>query len=244
MTSEEWERGTEWPLALAALIFLAGYSLSVLDRDLTRVQHQILVGIDYFTWSLFALDYLIRVILAKPRLRYVLRHLPDLLIVVLPVLRPLRLLRLAALLRFVDRRVARSLQGQVGAYVALSSVLVLYSGTLAELSAERGAPGANIETFGTALWWGISTITTVGYGDYYPVTTQGRWVAAALMVAGVALLGAVTASLTSWLVNRVQTQTSAAEQTSQIELHELRQEVHSLTEELRSQRSGGGEVRP
>ena len=244
MTSEEWERGTEWPLALAALAFLASYSLSVLDRDLSPSQHHILIGIDYFTWVLFALDYLVRVILAKPRLRYVVRHLPDLLIVVLPVLRPLRLLRLAALLRFVDRRVSRSLQGQVGAYVALSSVLVLYSGALAELSAERGAPHANIQTFGTALWWGITTITTVGYGDHYPVTTQGRFVAAALMVAGVALLGVVTASLASWLVGRVRTETLAEQQTSQLELHELRQEVRALTEELRRRHFGGGELRP
>lgn len=88
MTSEEWERGTEWPLAVAALAFLASYSLSVLDRDLTRAQHQTLIGIDYFTWALFVLDDVVRLILAKPRLRYVVRHLPDLLIVVLPVLRP------------------------------------------------------------------------------------------------------------------------------------------------------------
>ena len=74
----------------------------------------------------------------------------------------------------------------------------------------RGAPGSTIETFGTALWWAITTVTTVGYGDVYPVTTQGRLVAGVLMVAGVAFLGAVTATLSSWLLCRVRPAEEAA----------------------------------
>ena len=128
-------------------------------------------------------------------------HLPDLLVVVLPLLRPLRLLRLMVLLRFIDRGVIRSLQGRVATYVVCATALVLYAGTLAELQAERGAPGSTIQTFGTALWWATTTITTVGYGDVYPVTTQVRLVAGVLMVAGVAFLGAC-ATLSSWLLGR------------------------------------------
>jgi voltage-gated potassium channel len=133
----------------------------------------------------------------------VLRHLPDLLVVLLPLLRPLRLVRLLVLLRFIDRGVVRSLQGRVVAYVVSATLLVLYAGALAELQAERGAPGSTIRTFGAALWWAITTITTVGYGDVYPVTFEGRLVAGVLMVAGVAFLGAVTATISSWLLSRV-----------------------------------------
>jgi voltage-gated potassium channel len=56
---------------------------------------------------------------------------------------------------------------------------------------------ANIKTFGDALWWALSTMTTVGYGDRYPTTGEGRLVAGGLMLAGVALLGVITASLAS-----------------------------------------------
>ena len=71
------------------------------------------------------------------------------------------------------------------------------------LDNERGKPGANIETFGDAVWWAMTTVTTVGYGDRYPVTGMGRVIAGAVMVAGIALLGTVTATLASWLIDQV-----------------------------------------
>lgn len=243
MTPEQWQRRAEWPLAVAALVFLAAYSWLVLDPGLAQAARHVLTAIDYVTWAVFAGDFAVRVALAgrglAGRSRYVAHHLLDLLIVVLPVLRPLRLLRLVALLQIIDRRVSKSLQGRVAVYVALSTVLVLYAGALAELAAERGAPGANIETFGTSLWWAVTTITTVGYGDVYPVTAAGRWVATALMVAGVALLGVVTASLASWFVARVrQEQPVTVSPSEHPDLLALRAEVRQLTEELRTHRGG------
>jgi voltage-gated potassium channel len=71
------------------------------------------------------------------------------------------------------------------------------------LDAERGRPGANITDFGDAIWWAITAMTTVGYGDRFPVTGTGRFVTAGLMVGGIALVGVVTATLASWLVERV-----------------------------------------
>ncbi len=203
MTLQTWKQRGEWPLTVAALLFLISYSWEVLQPDLAAPVLRVLRVVDYLTWGVFLVDYVGQVVLATDRRRWVLRHLPDLLVVVLPLLRPLRLLRLLVLLRFIDRGVIRSLQGRVVTYVVFSTLLVLYAGTLAELQAERGAPGSTIATFGTALWWAVTTITTVGYGDVYPVTTQGRLVAGVLMVAGVAFLGAVTATLSSWLVSRV-----------------------------------------
>jgi voltage-gated potassium channel len=70
------------------------------------------------------------------------------------------------------------------------------------LDAERHNADANIRTYGDALWWALSTMTTVGYGDRYPTTVEGRLVAAGLMLCGVALLGVVTAALASWFVDR------------------------------------------
>ncbi len=77
-------------------------------------------------------------------------------------------------------------------------------GSVAMLDAEQNAPGANITSFGDALWWACSTVTTVGYGDRYPVTTEGRIIAVALMIVGISLLGAITASVATWMVSQVQ----------------------------------------
>lgn len=68
---------------------------------------------------------------------------------------------------------------------------------------ERTARGSNIKTFGDALWWAATTVTTVGYGDRYPTTGQGRLIAVGLMVVGIALLGVVTATIAAWFVERL-----------------------------------------
>jgi voltage-gated potassium channel len=131
---------------------------------------------------MFALDYLARLTLAENRRRYVVRHLLDLVIIALPLLRPLRLLRLVSLLNVLHRQASRVLRGRLAIYVAGGSALMALCGALAVLDAERGKPGANITTFGDAIWWAMTTITTVGYGDCYPTTAIGRLAAAGLMM--------------------------------------------------------------
>jgi voltage-gated potassium channel Kch len=69
---------------------------------------------------------------------------------------------------------------------------------------------ANIGSFGDALWWASTTVTTVGYGDHYPVTTEGRFIAVALMVVGIAVVGAVTASVATWMVSQVRQERESA----------------------------------
>jgi voltage-gated potassium channel len=228
MTPETWRRRAEVPLTAAALLFLLTYSWEVLEPGLATPVVKVLRVVDLLTWGVFLVDYLGQVVLATNRRHWVLHHVPDLLLVVVPLLRPLRMLRLLVLLRFIDRGVTRSLQGRVVAYVVFSTLLVLYTGTLAGLQAERGAPGSTIQTFGEALWWAITTITTVGYGDVYPVTTQGRLVAGVLMVAGVGFLGAVTATLSSWVVSRVQPAT-AGTTSATVSAESLREEIARLT---------------
>ena len=232
MTPEEWERRVEWPMAIASVVFLAAYSWLILEPDMPGQLRHFLVWIDYLTWGAFVIDYVVRICLARQRLRYVLHHPLDLIVVVVPVLRPLRLLRMIALVRVLDRLATRSLQGRVAAYVVVASSLVIYSGALAELQAERGAEGSNIEDFGTSLWWAITTVTTVGYGDHYPVTMTGRVVAVVLMFAGVALLSTVTATLSSWFVGRVRGNTAADTQPHEDELRALREDLHRVTDEL------------
>ena len=61
--------------------------------------------------------------------------------------------------------------------------------------------GANVTSIGDALWWAATTVTTVGYGDRYPVTTTGRVIAVILMIVGMALVSAITASIAAWFVS-------------------------------------------
>lgn len=75
-------------------------------------------------------------------------------------------------------------------------------GALAVLNAERGARGANIVTFGDAVWWACTTVTTVGYGDRFPVTTEGRCVAVVVMVVGIGLVGTVVAAVGNTMLAR------------------------------------------
>lgn len=204
MTVEHWERRAEVPLILLALAFLVAYAWPVLDADLDQSFIGFLTAVSWTVWAAFALDLLIRLVLADDRRSYALRHWYDVALVALPLLRPLRLLRLMALLRILDRSAASNLAGRVLVYVSASAAVAVGLGALATLDAEQDASGANITAFGDALWWASTTVTTVGYGDRFPVTTEGRLVAVALMVVGIGLVGSVTAAVAAWILGRVE----------------------------------------
>lgn len=227
-----WEQRAEWPLTVTALLFLAAYAAPIIDQDLpgeaARAADWVVTG----TWALFAADYLIRLGLAVDRRSFVRGHLIDLAVVALPLLRPLRLLRLLTLLSFVNRRVRNSLRGQVIAYVVALTTLVVLLSSLAVLDAERGREGANIGNIGDALWWSATTVTTVGYGDRFPVTGTGRLIAVALMLAGIALLGVVTAAFASWLIERVAEVEEASQTATRRDLEALTAQVAALRAEL------------
>ncbi len=236
-----WERATELPLIGLAVAFLAAYAWPVLDPGLEQPWRSLCTLVVWAAWAMFAVDYAVRLAQAADRRRWVLTHLLDLAVIVLPLLRPLRLLRLLSLVRVLNRSASATLRGRVGLYVGVGSTLMGFVAALAVLDAERGQPGARITTFGGAAWWAATTMTTVGYGDLYPVTTTGRWIAVSLMVAGLALLGAVSASLASWLVESVAVSTvqeldaqdDREDDALRAELAGLRRDVALLTEQLR-----------
>ena len=237
---ERWDHRAEWPLAAAAAIFLFAYAYPILRPSLTHPEHIACDTVLIVTWAMFGVDFVVRVVLAERRMHYVVRHLHDLVILVVPVLRPLRLLRLLVLLRVLNRQAADSLRGRVAVYVSASALLVIFCAGLAVLDAERGRTGANINDFGTALWWSVTTVTTVGYGDHYPVTTEGRFVAVGLMLAGIALIGVVTASFASWLIDRVREVESEAREDSSDDVAALRADIAALRAELARLAPGTG----
>jgi voltage-gated potassium channel len=202
MTLERWRHLTEWPLTAAAAVFLLAYAWEVIG-DLRGPQLVVAETVIWVTWGVFLLDYFVCLALAPRRWRWFYTHLFDLAIVVLPMLRPLRLLRLVTILAILQRSAGTAFRGRVMVYVAGAGTLLVFTAALAALDAERGAPHAHIETFPQAVWWAFETISTVGYGDFTPVTEVGRLVAVGLMIGGIATLGIVTATLASWIVDRV-----------------------------------------
>jgi len=228
-----WESRTARPLALAALAFVLVLTLPVIDPDLTGAAKLAVDAADLTIWLVFLGDYLVRLSLAPSRWRFVRTHLPDLALVALPALRPLRILRLLSLGNLIARRSVRNLVADTSLVVAATAGLVVYLGAAAVLDAEREAPDANITSFGDALWWACSTITTVGYGDRYPVTTTGRLVAVVVMFVGIALLGVLTAGLAAWLL-RQSTEAAATRVVAAVEKAEGEEEraQDQLGEEL------------
>ncbi len=236
---ERWTRFTDIPLLVAAGAFLAAYSWDVIG-DLHDGADDVAQVIIWVTWAVFVADYVVKLVLAPARLRWFFRHLLDFLLVALPFLRPLRLLRVAMVWTSVHRVAGRTLRGRLAAYVIGSALLLVYVAALAVLEAERRAPGANIRSFGQAIWWAFVTITTVGYGDFHPVSVEGRVVAVGLMIAGVALVGAIAATLATWLISAVQISEETEAAATRAQVAELAEAVSGLRDDLaRRDRSSG-----
>ncbi|WP_103062831.1 ion channel [Actinomyces qiguomingii] len=228
-----WERATEWPLITAAVIFLIVYAWEVI-ADLQGPARRLPETVMNIVWAVFAVDYCVRFALASDRPHWFTHHLPDLAVVVLPMLRPLRLVRLLALIGVLRRSAGTALRGRITAYTAGSVALLSFVASLAVLDAERAAPGASITTFPDAVWWSLVTITTVGYGDLVPVTTVGRCTAILLMIGGVAVIGVVTATLASWIVSLVNEESQEQEAATQAQVTALQDQVSALSEQLRA----------
>lgn len=198
-----WEKRAALPLLTASFLFLACYALLVLASGLPHWARTTAFTVLLAAWALFAADYAARLTLSRHRARFVRSRWLDLVVLALPLLRPLRVVQTYARAR--ERAGGRprwTLEGQVIVYTGLTTVLLGFSASLAVYHVEHGAPGANILTYGDSVWWACSTLTSVGYGDVFPVTLRGRVVGVGLMLTGLGLLGSVMGTFSSWLVGR------------------------------------------
>ena len=121
----------------------------------------------------------------------------------------------------------------MSAYVGASVAVVLVVAGVAMTGVERRDDDANVRTVADGLWWAATTVTTVGYGDRYPVTGLGRLIAVGLMVVGIALLGVVTATIAAWFVGRLQEVKATAEQ-AEATLQDVLTEMRALRADLAS----------
>ena len=166
----------------------------------------------------FLVDFAMNLAGSRPRSEYFIRRrgwidllgsIPSLgIIPAFGLLRLFRLFRLARIARLLQGQKRKELiedilhnRSQYASFITvLLALLVLVSSSLAVLQFESRSPDANITTGGDALWWSAVTITTVGYGDYFPVTPLGRTTGLFVMLAGVGIIGALASILASLLV--------------------------------------------
>ncbi|TXL86069.1 potassium channel family protein [Streptomyces sp. IB2014 016-6] len=196
----DWERGAELPMLVGSPLFLACYAVCVLNQSSSPVVRDVALSVLFTVWALFAVDYGVRLVLSGQGAHFVTKHWLDTVVLLLPLLRPVRIVNTYVALQRRRDQPRLSLYGRVMAYAGVTAALLSFAAALAVYQQERGAPGATIRTFGDSVWWACSAITTVGYGDVTPVTPLGRLFAVCLMICGLALLGAVTGSFSSWLI--------------------------------------------
>ncbi|WP_369197237.1 potassium channel family protein [Streptomyces djakartensis] len=224
-----WEQHTQRPLFALALAFAVAYAVPIVRPDADRGVVQACAAVEWVVWAAFVLDYVVRLALAPHRPSFIRTHWLDLAAVVLPLLQPLRLLRLVSTLLLVGQRARMASQIRLTTYVAGAVVGLLMFGSLAVLSVERDAPNGNIRTLGDAVWWSFTTMTTVGYGDHAPTTGLGRVLAVGLMLSGIALLGVVTANIAAWFIARFEK--------DDVEERRQTEAIRELTEEVRALRA-------
>lgn len=194
-------KSTAYELFMALLTLLSTLNLVLLLSPVDGAGKQVVLAIDVVLAPIFLADFLVRLATAISRRGYFLQGWgwTDLL-AVFPILRVFRLLHVAAVVRALRSRGAGTIAEEL--YVARAAatffvtiflvLVVLEAAGALVLNAEASAAGANIKTPGDALWWGYVTITTVGYGDQYPVTPWGRVIGVFLLTAGVALFSVFT----------------------------------------------------
>ena len=216
-----WEKISTIPLIIFSFVFLVGFSILILDDEVftTGIDKYILSALAVI-WIAFIVDYIARYILANNKAVFFRRNLIDLLSGIVPFFRPFLLLMYLSRLRFFRGRRGSSVRARLIVYAASFAVMYIYVLSLAVYAAERHAPGASITSYGDALWWAMETISTVGYGDLIPITIPGRIYASMLMLGGMVIVGLTTATVVSFLGERVQTAHRAAlEQAERVKKH-------------------------
>ncbi|WP_405179678.1 potassium channel family protein [Nocardia sp. NBC_01377] len=232
---ETWERTTGIPMMVLAVVFLGVYAWQVLDTGASPRLDAWLTRVDFAIWAAFALDFAVRLWLSGNRWRFLRTHPVDLLIVVLPPFRPLRLLRAAMLVIGTLNRNTTT-RARLAVFVGVSSVLVLLLCSLAFFDSEYGATDSKIHNFGDALWWSMVSVTTVGYGDVYPVTTEGRLISLILMTFGIGLISFAIGTTTSWVMDQLKNVEANVESTDR-EITVLVTEIRALRDEVAALRT-------
>jgi voltage-gated potassium channel len=206
-------------------------------------------------WGIFLTDFLLRLTVAPDKFSFVKVNWLTIISLALPFLRPVRALRALRAVRSINlvrllggvnrgmRIVRRVSRGHQFAYVGGLTILVVIAGAVGVWFFDRGAAGATILTFGDAIWWSSTLITTVS-NEQYPVTTEARILALLMRIYAVSVFGFITATIASYLVGQ-RFRPHATEDAPDLDLDEqlasLRRELQSLRQELRDRHESSQE---
>ncbi len=213
------EHGNAYNIFILVLTIFSLAIMVLLLLPVTPAEHDLLLLYDNVVCVIFLIDFAVNLSGSKPKRAYFISQRGWLdLLGSIPTIGPFQvgaLLRLARLSRLA--RITRLLRGQAGKdlvkdvlanrgeYATFITILlagiVLSVSSILVLEFESRSPNGNIKTGGDAIWWGIVTITTVGYGDFYPVTFLGRITAVFVMFGGIGIIGALASILASLLVS-------------------------------------------
>lgn len=192
---EWWETHLEIPTIFVALLFLA----SLLIPSAYPFSHSLKTTfsiLEVILWTLFAIEYLIRVIVAPNSWRFIKRHPIDLIIIIIPFSQGIwRSIRIIALSAYFIRKARNLFLTHNMIFLFFMTPLTLCVSGVLMYQAEVNAKGTNIKNFGDSLWLAITTMSTLGYGDRYPVTTNGKIIATLTIIVGVSLIGMLTAEI-------------------------------------------------
>jgi voltage-gated potassium channel len=257
--------GNAYEIFILVLTVMSLIVMALVILPLSPATHETLLWFDNAICFVFLADFLYNISGSSPRSEYFIRRrgwldllgsIPTLGVFRFTALfRLARLSRLARIMRLLSGQHKRELiddiiknRGQYALFVALMlTFIVLSTGTVLVLQFESRSPDANIVTGGDALWWALVTLTTVGYGDFYPVTTLGRMTGVAVMAAGIGLIGALASILASVLVPSPDEQAAAATAAGSDDKADLDQrltaiqgELEAIRDELRAIREPAG----
>lgn len=239
---------TPYELFIAAVTILSLVNIALYFFIKNEAFLITLEGINYLISGLFFIDFLRRFISAEDKKAYFFRDFgwADLLAsfphTVSSILRIFRLIKTIRVLRrdgfqTIVRGFNKNIASAAILLVFFIIILLLEFGSVGILVLEMNAPGANITNASDAMWWVIVTIATVGYGDQYPVTNNGRIFASFVMIVGVGLFGVVTGFLANKFLPQTNGKQSQDEAASIEKLQKELQEIKTLLTQQQSNKN-------
>jgi voltage-gated potassium channel len=193
------ERVTKYPMGLVGIAWLV-IAVIILTSNVNGSASTFLVGTLFALWAILLVEYLVRLVVTPDRRGYLKRRWVEPVTVVVPPFQGWHLMgieRTCLLLHEAVLRVESILKHHSLFRVLIAATGTLIAGAWLVLLFEEKAKGSNIHSFPEALWWAVVTVTTVGYGDRFPVSGGGRTVAVILMLVGIGLIGVLTATVAS-----------------------------------------------